>query len=170
MPKSPRSKRSDGGGRRAARTARPRHFRRRAGYDSRRAHLAQMAGQAGLPALLMAIYDLMRWGPTETNTHPGALIVVSAQAGRGWSRCWMRAIASRPWRRPPPPLSPMTWISWRRFLWRPARRRGCRKTPEGRSRKSEADGDAQRRPAGRLSDHRGACPGAGLRPHVRLRP
>ena len=35
------------------------------------------------PALLMAIYDLMRWGPTETNITPARFHFVVSKAGQG---------------------------------------------------------------------------------------
>ena len=34
------------------------------------------------PALLMAVYDLMRWGPTAANIEPGALLLFVAIARR----------------------------------------------------------------------------------------
>ncbi len=53
------------------------------------------------PALLMAIYDLMRWGPTETNITRRAFISwFRKKPRRGWSRCWTKATASRPMRAP----------------------------------------------------------------------
>ena len=45
---------------------------------------AQMAGQAGQSdALLMAIYDLMRWGPTAANITPARFRVCDLARGQG---------------------------------------------------------------------------------------
>ena len=46
-----------------------------------RAHAEQMAGQAGQHGALMAVYDLMRWGPTSANMSPARIVfVVSKEA------------------------------------------------------------------------------------------
>ena len=42
-----------------------------------------MAGQAGLRALLMAIYDLMRWGPTAANITPARIVFVMSHRRQG---------------------------------------------------------------------------------------
>ena len=64
------------------------------------------------PELLMAIYDLVRWGPTETNITPARFHFVVSQAAKARLKPQLdEGNRKQTMRRPPPPSSPMTSIS-----------------------------------------------------------
>src|SRR5690242_11848127 len=122
------------------------------------------------PALLMAIYDLTRLGPTESNITPARFhFVVSKEAKARLEPLLDEGNRKQTMAAPATAIVAYD-LDFRAHLAQAgaAQRRKSQRDAGQESGQGQLSGATQRRPAGRLFHCRGARPGPGLRPHVGL--
>ncbi len=118
---------------------------------------------------LLALYELMRWGPTSANSFPVRLVFVTSKGAK--ERLQPLLLEGNRQKVMTAPATAIIGYDTRFYEWLPAAFSPCRR-PSLVRRQARVRGDdrlSQQQPAGGLSHHRGARPRARLRPDVRLR-